>query len=370
MIMEIMMLSQDVNISTKFENRSWLNHVIRKSWYYVRSSNVHLTKLHIQQILKNSTCKIILTFKIDVFIKNGNKIKEFMTKMIETVLVLEYLKESENHQNFFKNYFDNFKQFHVVVIGSKENLVSLNSMSMELIENQDYNFNDLTEETQNQLLDKRTVLFQGKKVLLKTLLQKESYSHLKSESLEILIKNENNLEISPRDESNLEKFQEYYIQRQFKRFIQIDKKKLENDKFKAFLIVNSDENFIELSRGNLEKNIHYLKNDNPNENLVWQKSKGQISDLNDYIIQEETFCLFIDESEILNQSERLLIVSTEPGMGKTTILEKIIQDSNLDDFFLKIILNNFTKVLKELKEKKLSFQDKDPMDFILKTLLC
>ena len=164
---------------------------------------------------------------------------------------------------------------------------------------------------------------------------------------------------------NYWKLPRVYIQRKFKRFIQIDKNKLENDKFKTFLIANSDENFIELSRENHEKNIHYLKNDNLNENLVWQKSKGQISDLNDYIIQEETFCLFIDENEILNQSERLLIVSTEPGMGKTTILEKIIQDSNLDDFFLKIILNNFTKVLKELKEKKLSFQDKDPIHIVL-----
>jgi hypothetical protein len=69
------------------------------------------------------------------------------------------------------------------------------------------------------------------------------------------------------------------------------------------LIANSDENFIELSRENHDKNIHYLKNDNLNENLVWQKSKGQISDLNDYIIQEETFCLFIDENQILKAKD-------------------------------------------------------------------
>ena len=59
-----MMLSQDVNVSFKFVTRDNLNALSEKKLFFVTSSNPHLTKLHIQQILNNSINKTLLTFKM------------------------------------------------------------------------------------------------------------------------------------------------------------------------------------------------------------------------------------------------------------------------------------------------------------------
>jgi ankyrin repeat protein len=77
----------------------------------------------------------------------------------------------------------------------------------------------------------------------------------------------------------------------------------------------------------------------------------------------------IGESEILDQKESLLIISAEPGMGKSTLLEKLVRDSNSDIFLIKIILNNFTKVLKEIKDNKIKLEEKNNLDFIFENLM-
>jgi hypothetical protein len=54
-------------------------------------------------------------------------------------------------------------------------------------------------------------------------------------------------------------------------------------------------------------------------------------------------------------------------MGKSTILEKLIQDSKADEFFIKIVLNDFTKELSKIKSGKIILQNIDVMDFILES---
>ena len=174
-------------------------------------------------------------------------------------------------------------------------------------------------------------------------------------TLEKLIKNETRLEISSKEKSIFEEFQDYYIERQFKRFIQIDRKILnkneENDQKKNFVIVHTEKDFEEkcLEWPKTQKSIHYLKRENDNQNLVWQKSKGSISDLNEFLLKENKSCLSIHEDQIFNQNEDILIISADPGMGKSTILEKLIHDLKADEFFIKIVLNDFTKELNKIK---------------------
>jgi hypothetical protein len=369
-----MLLSQDVNVSFKFVMRENLNVLTEsKKLFFVTSCNLHLTKLHIQQILNNSINKTILTFKMDIFKENHEKIKDFMTKVNETILVLECLNTTEAIENQLEFDFSHFSNVTVILIGTIQNYtkwLSLNSNSIELIANQGYNFVDLAEETQCQLLDKRTVVFQGKKVLLKSLANSaETLKFLANENLEKLLKNENYLEISQRDESTIKNFADYYIPRQLERYVQMDRKTLVNNYNKNFLIVQTEEQFKEKCQEQTEASIHFLKTHEFKRNLfTWQKSQGPISELK--ILKQKEYCLFIDEDQLLNLNEKILIISANPGMGKSLILDKIIHDSNIEHFFIKIILNNFTKELKELKENTtINYQDKDLMDLILKSFL-
>ena len=167
----------------------------------------------------------------------------------------------------------------------------------------------------------------------------------------------------------------YYIQRKLKRFVQIDKKKIDIEEKKAdkFIVVHSEEEFKDRCDQNLKKSIHFLQTEKDKEYFIWSKSKGPISDISEFIIQNEEACFSIEEEKILNertiQNERILIISAEPGMGKSSILDQFTQNSSLENFFLKIVLNNFTDSLKSLKEKKIELKgDQDILEFILKYL--
>ncbi len=67
--------------------------------------------------------------------------------------------------------------------------------------------------------------------------------------------------------------------------------------------------------------------------------------------------------------DNILIISAEPGMGKSTILDKLVSKSNSNMFYLKIVLNNFKETLNDLKEQKIKYNDEDVLKFILKKLL-
>ena len=178
------------------------------------------------------------------------------------------------------------------------------------------------------------------------------------------------------NKSNFDEYLNYYIQRKLRRFIQIDKKILDGKKRneetkKNYIIVHSEEDFnLKCHENNQKESIHLLKLVNDNQNLIWQKSSGPISDLTDFIIKNEESCLSIEEGKILDQSEKVLIISTEPGMGKSLILDKLFFDSNSETFCFKIVLNNFTVILSNLKEKKESLENQENiLDFILMRFL-
>ena len=125
----------------------------------------------------------------------------------------------------------------------------------------------------------------------------------------------------------------------FMRFAQIDSLRTENN----FIIVHTEEEFNEKCHWN--ECIHFLIVAKDNQNLVWQKSSGPISTLRDYLIGGEEFCLWMDEKQILTENhENILILSAEPGMGKSSILDRLTFDSNSNVFCFKIILNNFTGI--------------------------
>jgi ankyrin repeat protein len=168
---------------------------------------------------------------------------------------------------------------------------------------------------------------------------------------------------------NFDQIKNYYMQRKLRRFIQIDRKKIEEETKAEFVIVHSEMEYNEkLSRNPQKKNIHFLIESKLNQNhFLWQKSSGPISKLNDYLIKQDECAESIDEEEIFHKNnEKVLIISAKPGMGKSLILDRLTQDSSAENFFVKIILNTCKEALKEAKFEK---QNSDALDFILKSFL-
>jgi ankyrin repeat protein len=170
------------------------------------------------------------------------------------------------------------------------------------------------------------------------------------------------------NQSKYEEYKNYYIKRKLKRFIQIDRK-IMDDKEETFLIVNSEDEFKEKCSTE-KKSIHYLLPISDSSNFEWKKSKGLISDLNKYIIKGEEVCVSFDEENIFNHKEDILLISAEPGMGKSTILDKLVFDSTSNMFYLKIELNSLIEILEALKEQKIKHKDdNDVLELILRNLL-
>jgi hypothetical protein len=166
-------------------------------------------------------------------------------------------------------------------------------------------------------------------------------------------------------------FKNYYMSRKLRRFIQIDRKLLETKKEDdQFIIVHTKEEFNEKCSQKL-KNVHYLIQDqasNPNHHLLWQNSNGPISTLKKYVITNKECEESIDEDEIFHKNnEKVLIISAEPGMGKSLILDNFTQNSSAENFFVKIILNTCKETLSNTNFKE--NLSKDLIEFVLKSLL-
>ena len=111
---EIIKLNQDTCCLIEFEESDSLNCLFEKKLYFVRSTSVYLTSLHVQQLLKNRKS---VTFKLDEFENYQNEIFNLMMKDKEITLVIECFKNSEKMINLSQ-----FETFNVIIIGSKNNL--------------------------------------------------------------------------------------------------------------------------------------------------------------------------------------------------------------------------------------------------------
>jgi ankyrin repeat protein len=184
------------------------------------------------------------------------------------------------------------------------------------------------------------------------------------------------------DSKNFDQIINYYMPRKLRRLIQIDKKLLEtkkddNEKDKKaddFTIVLTEEEFNEkCGQSNQQiKNVHYLIQDEINKNqFIWKKSLGPISTLKKCLIMNKECEESINEEQIFHKNnEKVLIISAEPGMGKSLILDHFTQNSTAENFFIKIILNTCTKTLSEKNFKvKLQNREVDLIEFVFKSLL-
>ena len=99
---------------------------------------------------------------------------------------------------------------------------------------------------------------------------------------------------------------------------------------------------------------------------MWQRSTGPISSLDEFILKQDEFGRTCLEEQILNETEAtVLIIAAEPGMGKSTLLDKLTQLSSSSAFFIKIMLNTCAQAFRE----PCDFATVDPIDFTFKSLM-
>ncbi|KAK9503252.1 hypothetical protein O3M35_011860 [Rhynocoris fuscipes] len=230
------------------------------------------------------------------------------------------------------------------------------------------NLTDLTGESQERLLKKvGVVIFQGKEVSLRSLIEENAQDLISGEVLCMLISNDrieigkgleddkyNDIKeyyIGPRRLSRTVKLMEAIVKATSKFLIVKDDQKedlINSEDNRDILLISEDGDvFKKLCNEYKNRNIHVLRK--VGNEFVWQQSRGDLSKLRKFIVKDiQHFRSCAQES--INDKE--VIIAAEPGMGKSMLLTNIALQKKYSDpslLLLKINLLNYSSDFKELK---------------------
>jgi len=219
-------------------------------------------------------------------------------------------------------------------------------------------WNDLTSESQNKILEKK-VSFQGNSIDLKELvgtIEKELNELFDTKTLYKLFNNElikigNELLFD--DSLYISRCLNYQTRIKKEVFTKIkDMFVISDDNTKNLsnntncIIVSNDEQA--LSELNKFPEIHWLKYEPNTGSYIWQRSKGNLSELRKYI--DNTKYQVNDWINEVSKS-KTVIISDTAGMGKSTFLNYVyqsIKESSNSSWLIRLNLNDYTIKLKEL----------------------
>ena len=363
------------------EINSFLAH--KSGCLLVSTCGVDLSSLFIQQKLKQNRC---LTFRLNIFISIQDNLDDLI-KQYDT-LVIELLDNTIQNIDLIRHLkFDSFTDIRIILIGKDVHLFESEIKHTKIYVIYDhYSFNSLTYESKIFLLDK-IVKFQSKEIKLKDLIGiGDDYDFSSNEIMEIfdsiectfiakLIDNQV-IEIDQIESNNISKFDEikhYYIDRTFKRYLLFEKHIQNDEKFlKTNIIVDSEKKYNELIEKNTSNKIkiHYFDHSDATGYLRWIKSTGCVSKIKKHLVKNDKYALTYKEDEFCRQDERLMIITDDPGMGKTTVLDSLIDKSikKYQVYYVHVNLNNFANELLEYRKNKTSIK-KDFMSYLLENFL-
>ncbi|WP_438456617.1 ankyrin repeat domain-containing protein [Wolbachia endosymbiont of Kerria lacca] len=238
---------------------------------------------------------------------------------------------------------------------------------------------DLTDDSQQKLLEGGKVIFQGKEVSLGTLVDDVSKHLIDGEVLSKLI-NKEKIEIGKAlIDSNYEDIKDYYIPRTFNRqvkirqdfakrseFLVIDSSQVNDQNLKEgkdiVLISDAVEGFKNLCENHKERNIHWLKQEG--DDLIWKQSYGALSKLRDFIDTNEQAIQEYKPEKITDIKDRVVIISAEPGMGKSTVLNPLALKTKDSLWVIRIKLLDYSTELKIETEKKTKLNEAEAIRFL------
>jgi ankyrin repeat protein len=228
------------------------------------------------------------------------------------------------------------------------------------------NFKDLTMMSKDKLLLQSKISFQGEQLTLADLVSHDEnvIAAIDGEMLHKMMTNEQDDIIHlGKPLIGLEEVKKYYIPRVLMRAVRI-KYGFETDKLEfvvrdtsvisitqynkirllnedIVLISDSLLFFNQLKAGYSQENIHWLKKDS--NGLKWQRTHGDVSGLRESLMTTDHHEIIIHK--ITQIPDKVVIISSEPGMGKSTLLTELANNTKRlfpTKWILRINLNDCT----------------------------
>jgi hypothetical protein len=233
------------------------------------------------------------------------------------------------------------------------------------------NWSDITTESQKRLLEK-SVKFQGAKISLSEIICAES-SIVNLPPLGAL-QEEKEIKIADPVPISNGYNKDYYIGRTLRRQQSIKEDIVWDKCIKKIpdLLVRTEEEFGQFSHNNPKSSVHWLQEDKSGK-LLWQKSRGSLEKLREYIDTECSHRYTADDLDnLLEQAvyRRVMLISDKAGMGKSTVLthlSKQIKQKFPAKWVVRIDLNDHTETLETLKREEIDREK--AIEFVLEELL-
>ncbi|KAE9532081.1 hypothetical protein AGLY_010283 [Aphis glycines] len=321
-------------------------------------------------------------------------IKAFESKISNNLLVIECEIVKINLQKLFYQLLQIIKSNNkkkIIFIAQENDLLAGkfkdNFSNYDWYNDERNNLIDLTYDSQKNLLKKGKAIFQGKKVSLDPLIDNESKLLINGEILCKIINNEM-IEIGKAiTDSIYDDVKDYYIDRTFHQKVKI-RKDYKNEKFKfletksseineqelelyddILLISNTCEIFKELCAKYKQRNIHWVMNET--NDLIWNQSYGSLSSLREILDTYEQSVQEYKPEKITDITDRVIILTAEPGMGKSFVLNYLALKTKESDPSLWVIRINLIDCSTELEkeiEKNKKIDEADAIRFLYKVV--
>ncbi|CAH0545963.1 unnamed protein product [Brassicogethes aeneus] len=181
-------------------------------------------------------------------------------------------------------------------------------------------------------------------------------------------------------DSKYEDIKDYYIPRTFNRQVKIkellknkdsgflvtdsnksDKLKLQEDQ-DIVLISDTKEGFKHLCDNHKKHNIHWLKQEG--DDLIWQKSYGTLSKLRKFVDTNSQAIQEYKPEGITDIKDRVVIISAEPGMGKSTVLTPLALKAKDSLWAVRINLLDYSNEFKREIDKKTKLNEAEAIKFL------
>ncbi|KAG6450629.1 uncharacterized protein LOC115443859 [Manduca sexta] len=347
------------------------------------TNNIIFTSIKLIQCLpRNEKYSSQIFIHLD-FVVSENCFDEMLTQLKEVKLKTIFVV-CENNDLYQKiNNILAIAQSFIVVITTNE----IREQALSKIDSVEYNqirddktaFIDLTTETQRKILNKTNVIFQGSMVPLKTLV-KNNFNIIDTATL-FAILNKDNIQIGKKiTKVKYEEFENSYVQRTICRFITLEQKTnhtlyiindadtkpiIPDGELDVILISDKKESFITYCETYVDKNIHWFIQQN--DNCVWQMSRGSLHGIYEHVGKSSRQSFKYKPNTLFETDEKVIILSAEPGMGKSTFMTYLSIQTKLNypsNWILRINCLDYKNIFSYWHENNTVIDLKDVMKLL------
>ncbi|XP_065208121.1 uncharacterized protein LOC135836955 [Planococcus citri] len=342
-------------------------------YIFMSLQNVLFIEDYVKNAFKSEKCELlVIECKAEKNTKKHDHLYFELATILETHKKKKVILITLKNDTFAQKFKDNF---------------SRNNLYKE-IDDFNNNLNDLTEESQEKILNHAKVIFQGKQVNLGSVLDAKSTHILTGDVLSKLI-NDEKIQIGKSlMDSKYEDVKEYFVDRTFGRSLVIkkairnegnfflidDNNKNDTNKLNEYsggdilVISSTGTNFKKLCEQFDDCNIHWLKK--KNNRLIWQKSRGDLTNLREFVDTREQCIRKYKPSEIskiTDVSDKVFLLAAEAGMGKSVILSHLACETRSDSASVWIVrsdLLEFSTPFSDRLENQIEINELEAMKFL------